>query len=351
MNTLPKFKFLFLLALFLATNAFIIQQILNFKQLSNHTEQNQQLIDFITTSGDQQILPLVETNKLESIPNKLINLLEYGLLQNISLYKPNGELINSSEKKLEQPTDLIIKVSELGLDDKSFGYLIYSFKQTTTNNYSENMWIYYPAIALWLFASVLFLLNKVPQNKTSSPIIKEAPRLSYKKELQQLLKRSQSKHSAKQLLIINADWESFNNQPRQPLISLLNKWTAHHKCHLVSFEKDLMILGLPETLNIELLKKVQILALCLNRLSIEPTMLIHSLEFGEEIYKHFFGVVESGLWLESKEELNAEQTSITVQKDIEIEVESYGFLHLQLIDALKAEDATYIERQSRFFLQ
>lgn len=354
LKSIPPFKFLFLLAVFLLVQAAFNQQYLYSKQTSDDSYQTSNLVDLIVTNSNQQLLPLIKNNQLETIAEVLEQQLQYKLLYRIAIYRDDGTLIDKALRETESDKPLLSKVTKLTHDQQSLGYLIFEFYQDNERLTQSNFWLYYIALTLWSLAAFFLFLSKRSSKKAAQESNPPKPPLSYKKELQQLLKRSQTQDNkaTKNFLIIHTDWESYNLKPRQPLLSLLNRWTAHNQSYLVSFDKDLLILGLPEKLELEQFQKIEILEICLKELGINSTILVHNLSFGEAVYQHFFGVVEPGVWIESSQRTYSEnEEAMVIKQNIEIEVESYGQFHLYQIEVLKAEDATYIERQSRFFLQ
>ncbi len=352
-QSIPTFKFLFLLALFLLANAFVNQQYLIYKESSQQDSQKTELINFIITSGRQQLATLIKNNKLEPIDEILEQQLEYDLLHKIAIYNLDGTLINNVTKPENNSLALVSKVKHLVEDEQNLGYLVFEFYQGQNIGVSNYIWLYYFSAVFWLLSFLLLLTMRKNKPTKIISVEKSENSLSYKKELLQLLKRSQqeSKSESKNLLIIHSNWESHPKNSRQPILSLLNRWTRHNQSHLVSFDKNLLVLSLSEKLDAETFKKIQLLEACFMQIGINPTLLIHQLEFNSAIYQHFFGVVERGVWLESNHQLKvAIEDSIGIQEDIEFEVESYGLMHLCKLQPLKAEDATAIERQSRFYL-
>lgn len=352
LKTIPVFKFLFLLALFLLSYALIAQQFLKSETLHKERKHNNQMVELIMTSTQQQLEPLIQSNNLEAISKPLNKLMDYKTLYKVAIYKPNGSLVKERLNSNINPKNLESKVTVLTDEQQDLGYLIYQFEKPNSVIIGHHLWFYYLAAVLWFLACLLFMfrIKKASIAGQEIPTKRMMP-LSYKKELQALLKRSQSQEEPSNLLIIKANWQAYNQKPRQPLLSLLNRWTAHNQSHLVSFDQDLLVLGLNSQPNIEALKKVQVLEHCLQALGIKSTILLHSLNFGETVYHHFFSIVENGIWIESRYNSDIDDTLITIKQDIEIELEEFGQFHLYKIDARKAEDAIYFERQTRFFLQ
>ncbi|NVJ65874.1 MAG: hypothetical protein HWE16_05245 [Gammaproteobacteria bacterium] len=352
-RAIPTVKFLFLLALFLFANTFFNQQYL--LQLSSNSQNNQhsQLIAFIIASGKHQILPLVKSDKLEDIEVIMQQQLEHPVVYQVALYKADGSLLNSLTKPNPASSKLLNKVSHLTQDNQNFGYLVYQFQSMTNNTTQNYYWLYSIASGLWFLGCLLMWLSRESKAKTLVSAANHKKEFSYKKELQQLLKRSQAQlnSDSDNLLIIHTDWDAHAKDKRKPLLSLLNRWTMHNHSHLVSFDNDLLVLGLQKELNLDTFKKIQILEICFKQLGINPTLLVHDQQFGKAIYQHFFGIVENGVWLESNQQIKSiAEDTISIQEDIEIEVESFGIIHLSKLKPLKAEDATAIERQARFFL-
>ncbi len=351
LNTIPTFKFLFLLAVFLLLYAVAAQSFLAFKQKDYKDTQSSQLIDFIIKSGDQQLKPLLASNRYEDIPEVIASLLTYQQLQSLAIYEANGNLIDKAvAKPAVTAQTLLPKVSNLSIKEQETAYVIYQFTTPNGQLFANHHWLYYLSGMVWLLAALTLLL-KIKPNRASKPVVAALePRVSYRAELKQLLKRSQQQPQSSNLLIIHANWELYNKKPKQILLSLFNKWTAHNKSSLVSFENDLLIFALPEELSLENFKKIQILESCLMQLDFNPTLLINNLKFENAVYQHFFSIVEPGLWIEASEDY-LQTLSDIIKTDIEIEVEDFGEFHLLRIDALTADDAMAIERQTRFLLQ
>ncbi|MRX28534.1 hypothetical protein [Kangiella sp. HZ709] len=351
LNSIPTVKFLFLLAVFLLLYAVAAQSFLSFKQKDYQDVQASQLIDFIIKSGDQQLKPLLVANRYEAIPEVLTSLLTYQQLQSLAVYQANGNLIDKAvAKSSKEDQNFLPKVSYLSIKEQDTAYIIYQFNAPNSQVSSNHHWLYYLSGVVWLLAAIT-LLFKIKPNKATKPVIAELePRVSYRSELKQLLKRSQQQLESSNLLIIHANWELYNQKPKQTLLSLFNKWTAHNKSSLVSFENDLLIFALPEELGLDNFKKIQILESCLKQLDFNPKLLINNLKFENAVYQHFFSIVEPGLWIEATEDY-LQTLSDIIKTDIEIEVEDFGEFHLLMIDALTADDAMVIERQTRFLLQ
>lgn len=110
----------------------------------------------------------------------------------------------------------------------------------------------------------------------------------------------------------------------------------------------MLILGKDsDSIEPNLITQLQVLVNAMQQLKLEPTILVHNLEFEREVYQTFFEIIEPGIWLESDM-----QQAVLVESDnkIALEIESVGEVKLTQLPEIEASQRSGIERQARFLV-
>ncbi len=357
LNSLPTFKVLFLLAIALLIQSFLTNLYLNYHSTDGLDSRQYELQFLVLDTIHQQITPMLLKNNLEDIPEILQESLSLSNVHQIAVYQPDGSLIASVIQQESTNSHSLVKVKDIISNNEKIGYLIIDFNKQLAQKvlFTPSQWLYIVATIVWTLFATLLLFNRFSRKSKTGSSVSAEKQASYKHELQQLLKRSKNHPAETKVscyLIISANWESLKNRPKQPMISLLNRWTAHTGSVMEEFDDTLLKLALTTPVSKSLWQKIQVLQMSFQQLGLESTFLLHSLNFDESIYHHFFTVVDSGIWYESTNEPEEEyEHRPHHSQSIEIEIEEIGIIHLNKIMETTVESQKMLERQSRFYLE
>lgn len=262
----------------------------------------------------------------------------------------------------ELPADLRSMVADIYFQGKKNGYLTLYFSPNAQASLMSQMLA--EPVMIWVISGfswglLLFVISfkqirsrwkMRPAKDESSSNGKDSP--SQNQLLRQLLKHSNGKKhnsdSRVNLLVIKANWQRLNEHNVHQLLKVFNRWLPKNGIYFLSFKQSLLILGKDsDSIEPNLITQLQVLVNAMQQLKLEPTILVHNLEFEREVYQTFFEIIEPGIWLESDM-----QQAVLVESDnkIALEIESVGEVKLTQLPEIEASQRSGIERQARFLV-
>ncbi|GAA0203932.1 hypothetical protein GCM10009123_09030 [Kangiella japonica] len=275
----------------------------------------------------------------------------------LSIYRRNGELIYQSGEVFDGQSQPVI--ANIAFDGNYNGYLIVYFSNSDIlPNYDNNFWLT-PEL-IWIFGALIWLIlvtllyakqwfspsTKKPQNKARNYQSME----SNVQLIKSLIRRKKDHENTPAIssLIIKARWERLNQQSTNTLLRVLNRWLPQNGFFVTQFDNNLLTLGL--RLEYSPMNQNPLYALhnCLNQLQLEPKIIVHRLNFGEEIYQTFFDIIDSGIWFEKNLIETGSDYNWSAEKVIDIELEDGIVVELCRLKAPDAEQKSVIERQVRY---
>ena len=315
----------------------------------------------LTTASASQLGSFIYAQDNDSIEAVAKGLYENDSVFKVVIYQRDGTEMARLEAD-ELPSDLRSMVADIYFQEKKNGYLtLYFSPDAQATSISQviaepfMIWI----ISGFSWALLLFVISfkKIrswwknrPIKDDVSSISKESP--SQNQLLRQLLKHSNGKKhqsdSKATLLVIKANWARLNEQNTNQLLKVFNRWLPKNGTYFLSFKQSLLILGKDsDSIESNTLTQLQVLVSAMRQLKLEPTILVHNLEFDRNVYETFFEVIEPGIWLESDVQKVSQLES---NNSIEFDIESVGEVKLIRLSEVEASQRSGIERQARFLV-
>lgn len=315
----------------------------------------------LTTASASQLGSFIYTQDEDSIEAVAKGLYENDSVFKVAIYKRDGtEMVKLEADEL--PADLRSVVADIYFQEKKNGYLTIYFSPNAQASLISQV-VSEPTM-IWIISGfswglLLFIISfrnirawwKNRQPKTAE-IRNGQDSPNQNQLLRQLLKHSNGKKNHPganaNLLVIKANWQRLNEQNTHRLLTMFNRWLPKNGIYFLSFKQSLLVLGKESTLiEPNLLTQLQVLLKAMKRLKLEPSILVHNLEFDREIYQTFFDVIEPGIWLESD---IRHASLIDGEERIELDIEAVGEVELTKVPDVDASQRNGIERQVRFLL-
>lgn len=315
----------------------------------------------LTTASASQLGSFIYAQDNDSIEAVAKGLYENDSVFKVVIYQRDGTEMARLEAD-ELPEDLRSMVADIYFQEKKNGYLtLYFSPDAQATSISQviaepfMIWI----ISGFSWALLLFVISfkKIrswwksrPAKDDVSTSSKEAP--NQNQLLRQLLKHSNGKKhqsdSKATLLVIKANWARLNEQNTNQLLKVFNRWLPKNGTYFLSFKQSLLILAKDsDSIESNTLTQLQVLVSAMRQLKLEPTILVHNLEFDRNVYETFFEVIEPGIWLESDVQKVSQLES---NNNIEFDIESVGEVKLIRLSEVEASQRSGIERQARFLV-
>lgn len=339
-----------LLQLWLTNQQYLQQQ----SYINSYTE-------MLTTASASQLGSFIHNQDTDSIDAVAKGLYENDSVFKVSVYRRDGGVMASLEAD-EPPEDLRSVVADIYYREKKIGYLTLYFSPNTQASLMSQF-VAKP-VMIWVISGfswglLLFIISfrKIRRwwkehKQKAGPATVNIDSPSQNQLLRQLLKHSNGKKQHKghsSLFVVNANWERLNEQNTHQLLKVFNRWLPKNGIYFLSFKQPLLVLAKEsKSLDSNLLTQLQVLLRVMQQLKLEPTILIHNLEFERDIYQTFFEVIEPGIWLESDMKHSAVNES---DQHIELEIEAIGTVELTRVPDIEAHQRIGIERQARFLLE
>ncbi len=315
----------------------------------------------LTTASASQLGSFIYAQDTDSIEAVAKGLYENDSVFKVAIYQRDGTEMAKLEAD-ELPADLRSVVADIYFQEKKNGYLTIYFSPNAQASLISQV-VSEPTM-IWIISGfswglLLFIISfrnistwwrsrqpksTIVNNGQDSP--------SQNQLLRQLLKHSNGKknHSGSNdnLLVIKANWQRLNEQHTHRLLTMFNRWLPKNGVYFLNFKQSLLVLGKESTLiEPNLLTQLQVLLKAMRRLKLDPSILVHNLEFDREIYQTFFDVIEPGIWLESD---IRHASLIDSEERIELDIEAIGEVELIKVPDVEASQRNGIERQVRFLL-
>lgn len=315
----------------------------------------------LTTASASQLGSFIYAKDKDSIEAVAKGLYENDSVFKVAIYQRDGTEMAKLEAD-ELPEDLRSVVADIYFQEKKNGYLAIYFSPNAQASLMSQM-IAEP-VMIWIISGfswglLLFVISfrrirtwwkNRPAKDESVTNSKDSP--SQNQLLRQLLKHSNgNKHrsdSGTSLLVLKANWHRLSEQSTHQLLKVFNRWLPKNGIYFISFKQPLLILGKDSnTIEPNLLIQLQVLVKAMQQLKLEPTVLVHNLEFERDVYQTFFEIIEPGVWLESDMQHAAQ---IESENKIELDIESVGQVKLICLPEIEASQRSGIERQARFLV-
>lgn len=296
-----------------------------------------------------------DTETIESIGDQLE---QQDAIQKVSIYRRNGELIYQQGEQSQSPSDPVI--ANISFDDDYNGYLILYFVPTSNFlNKEQPLWfnptlIWFFGILTWLIVLVLLYANRwfksTPAKAKKSQQSQSQAAASSTQLLKDLIRRNkQNKGSTlESSIVIKARWSTLNDQSNKRLLRILSRWLPQNGLFATQFSEDLLSLGVTQEHSPIKRNPLYALEHCFEQLQLEPKIIVHRLDFGQDIYKMFFDIIEPGIWFEKRLIETGSQYNWPKQKTIDIELDDHTVIELCQLAEPDAEQSGLIERQVRF---
>lgn len=268
---------------------------------------------------------------------------------------------DSLEEKEAQPV-----IANISYDGRYNGYLIIyfaSFNSSETPNplIQKNYIIWLLGALSWLIIFILLYANRwvrrskhVVQTKIND---QQAESLKNNEQSGQLLKaliRRSKKHTQElkfaSLIVVKADWSKLNKQDNHRFLRVLNRWLPQNGLFATKFRHNLLILGVEESYSPISRNALYSLEACLKAIQLNPKIVLHTLDFGQNIYETFFNIIEPGIWFEKTLGKASQKDQWPAKRTIDIEIEESDSLKLSLLNEPDAQQRGLIERQVRFLM-
>lgn len=296
------------------------------------------------------------TDAIESIGQRLAS---NDNIQQISIYRRNGELVFSAGNTEQLYSDPVI--ANIAYEDTYNGYLvIYFVSSEQFINNDQPLWL--NSYALWIFGGILwliiFLLLNIKRGKAKAPKTESNESIGNGSKTQQngqllkeLIKRNRQQLQSttiKHSLVIKADWSKLSVEANTQLLRTLSRWLPQNAMLATQFNHGLLVLGLDEEKGPLSRNALHALERCFQHIQLEPKILLHRLNFDRDIYQMFFGVIEPGVWYEKALQEKNQDYNWPAKKVIDIELDTHEVIELCRLEEPDAEQRGLIERQVRF---
>ncbi|WP_223668532.1 hypothetical protein [Kangiella shandongensis] len=333
------------------------EKVVDYKQHSFSVTYNQGLADSTASFLGQ----LIEDGDIEAIRNIGQRLSKHPNIQKVAIYQRTGELIHEEGESSTAHSDPVI--ANISYDDHYNGYFIaYFLPSSELTADQDKVWL--QGNVIWLLGAGVWLLFFIALNikrwLTSSPKTNQhhqstdAEKLAQSDNsrlLKQLVKQNlkQSKDANFDgSLIIKADWTKLDNQTNNKLLRILSRWLPQNGLIATQFNSDLLILGLDSSFSPLRRNPVYALEQSLKNLQLEPKIILHELDVGQDVCQTFFSIIEPGIWFEKSLKVSSSKEAWPAQKTIDIELEDKEIVELCQLPEPDAQQITLIERQIRF---
>ncbi|MBV34544.1 MAG: hypothetical protein CMP47_03695 [Rickettsiales bacterium] len=275
----------------------------------------------------------------------------------LSIYRRNGELIYQSGETVNETSQPVI--ANIAYDNSYNGYLIIYFSNNQVLALDDQAYWLLPEL-IWIFGAVIWLALVVllyakrwfsSAQKQSKQMVPDTKSTETNVQLiKNLLRRKKDDENSEAVssLIIKAQWSALNDKSANILLRVLNRWLPQNGFFVTQFDQKLLTLGLKREYSPMNQNPLYALQHCLHQLQLEPKIIVHRLNFGEEIYQTFFDIIDSGIWLEKHLIETGSAYNWKAERVIDIELENGEIVELCRLKAPDAEQKSMIERQVRF---
>lgn len=275
----------------------------------------------------------------------------------LSIYRRNGELIYHSGESAEGENQPVI--ANISYEGNYNGYLIVYFSNNKILSNNDNVFWIIPEL-IWILGAFIWLILVIllyakqwfsPSTKNSeNNVRKSQPTESNVQLIKSLIRRKKDHESTQAIssLIIKAKWSGLSDKSANILLRVLNRWLPQNGLFVTQFDQNLLTLGLKREYSPMKQNPIYALQHCLNQLQLEPKIIVHRLNFGEEIYQTFFDIIDSGIWFEKHLIENDSDYNWSAERVIDIELEDGTLVELCRLKAPDAEQKSVIERQVRY---
>ena len=314
----------------------------------------------LSTASASQLGSFIHSQEIDSINAVVKGLYENDSIFKVAVYQRDGTQLTLIEAD-ELPDNLRPVVADTYYQDQKNGYLTLYFSPDVQASLISQ--VVAQPVMIWIISGLswgLLLLilsyrkirrwwkQRKPQN-SESPHVKET--VSHNQLIRQLLKHSNGKKrqsSSNNLIVIMANWDRLNENSTHKLLTVFNRWLPRNHSYYSSFKQSILVLARDtDTLDSSLIVQLRVLFSVMQKLKLEPTILVHNLELERDIYDLFFEVIDEGIWLESG---IGQTLTIETADEVEITIESDDEVVLHKIPKIEAQQKMSIERQVRFLL-
>lgn len=278
--------------------------------------------------------------------------------------KSETELNDSAKNLTDKATEPVI--ANISYEGRYNGYLIIYFApfnstETTKPLIQKDYIIWILGAFSWLIIIILLYTNrwvrrsknkvqaKISEQQSESPKAKEQNGQLLKALIRRSKKQTQELKFAN-LIVIKANWSKLNEQDNTKFLRILNRWLPQNGLFATKFRHNLLILGIEESFSPISRNALYSLEACLKSIQLNPQIVLHTLEFGQDIYETFFKVIEPGVWFEKTSNRVNQDYQWSSQKTIDIEIEESNSLQLCQLNEPDAQQRGLIERQVRFLI-
>lgn len=327
---------------------------------TQRSQQQQFLIEYSQGLADTsaaflgQLIDEQDANALSTVGEQLVS---QEHISKLSIYQRNGELLYQ-EGHTATPDEHPV-IANIAYNNHYNGYLILYFS-SPGEIFSDQQVIWHrPEVILAFGALILVLLtfilyagrlfSRSPKNITPRQKAKKSEDSNIQL-IKNLIKRKKDYSNTEVVssIIIKAHWTKLDNQSTNQLLRVLNRWLPQNGLFVTQFQKQLLKFGLKRERAPISQGSLYALDHCLHRLQLEPKIILHRLNFGEEIYQMFFDIIETGIWFEKRLIETGSDYKWFSDKVIDIELDDGTIVELCRLKAPDAEQKSLIERQVRF---
>jgi len=309
---------------------------------------------------------LIEDEDTEAIEVAGQQLSAHKNIQQLSIFRRNGELVYQQGDKSTPHNPPVI--SNIAYQGNYNGYLIIYFVPTSelidsTSPFFFNhtmVWVF--GALIWFVIFLILYSNRwfKKSNKAQPSIQKQEQSTKNNTQLlKELIRRNKQNKSAiiDSSVIIKANWGRLSEESNNQLLRILSRWLPQNELFATQFNDGLLVLGV--TLEHSPIKRNSLYSLYygLHRLQLEPKIIVHRLDFGQDIYQTFFDIIETGIWFEKRLIETGSHYQWPSQKVIDIELAESDssnakgtVIELCQLEEPDAEQRGLIERQVRFLM-
>lgn len=306
----------------------------------------------------------IEDEDIENIESIGQRLASQENIQKISIYRRNGELMFQQAKGGQtrdvQPHSEPV-IADISYENTYNGYLILYFAPTEILA-SKNQPSWLSSKMIWgLGALVWFLVllvlygnrwfkrkpKKHSQTEISAPTSEQNTQL-----LKDLIRRNKQHKDLdiEKSVVIKSQWTKLSSETNNKLLRVLSRWLPQNGLVAKQFNHDLLVLGLLKDHSPVNRNPLYALNYCLDRMQLESKIMVHRLDFGQEIYEMFFDIIEPGIWFEKHLIETGSHYNWPTQKTIDIELDDQTVIELCQLEEPDAEQRGLLERQVRFLM-